>query len=500
MTVFKKLRGHFSDIKNLGYIYNLLSWDQQVYMPEGGNKGRSELIVLIRKIAHNKLISNKTKKLISEAEQFDELDLIDTALLREAKKDYEKAIRVPTELVEKIAKNSTLGHKAWEKAHKKSDFSIFKPYLEEMIELQKQYADCIDMYSNRYDNLLDDYEPGATSQWIAKLFNDLRYKLTKILDKLTASDDKPNQSILTQYYAPEKQWEFCLEIIKHLNFGFNQGRLDKSVHPFTTSISSCDVRITTRIMNKFLPSCIFGTIHECGHALYELGFMENIQSTHLANACSMGFHESQSRLWENMVGRSKEFWQDFWYPTLQKYFPDNLKGFSAAEFYRSINTIQPSLIRVEADELTYSLHIVLRFELEKMIFEDKIRVSELPQVWNQKTEELLGILPDNDAEGILQDVHWSGGAFGYFPTYSLGNLYAAQIFSTAQKKIPHLSEKLSNGNYNNLLKFLREEIHQYGKVYPPRKLIQKVTGEPLSPSYFLAYLKDKFFPMYGIEN
>jgi carboxypeptidase Taq len=252
-------------------------------------------------------------------------------------------------------------------------------------------------------------------------------------------------------------------------------------------------------MENYLPSCIFGMIHECGHALYEMGFMDEIYSTNLANPSSMGIHESQSRLWENIVGRSREFWEDCWYSKLQKYFPGNLKSISAKQFYKSINAVNPSLIRVEADELTYSLHIILRFEIEKLIFADKIKPKELPQLWNEKMEELLFLSPENDAEGILQDVHWSGGAFGYFPSYALGNLYAAQIFSTASETITNLSNHLSHGNYEPLLSYLRTNIHQYGLIYPPRELVKKATEEPLKPSYFIQYLKNKFCPLYNID-
>ena len=498
MTELKELRDYFSKIQRLGYVRNLLTWDQRVCMPEGANKGRAELISYISKLRHQKLSSDKAKKLIKRAEGNDNLNLIDSAMLREAKKEHKKAVKVPPDLIEEIAKTATLGHKAWEKARAKNQFSIFQPYLSEIINLQKQYADYLDLYPNRYDNLLDEYEPGATSEWLTSLFDRLKSELKKILDKLMTSGEKPTQSVLTKQYSPEKQWDFSREIIRQLNFDFSNGRLDKSVHPFTISIGSSDVRITNRIMKNFLPSCIFGGIHECGHALYEMGFMDEIESTFLANPCSMGIHESQSRLWENMIGRSKEFWQDVWYPKLKQYFPKRLNNYPAHEFYRSINTVKPSLIRVEADELTYSLHIILRFELEKQIFRDKIKPGELPQLWNEKMEELLLLTPKNDAEGVLQDVHWSGGAFGYFPSYALGNLYAAQIYDTAVGEINELSNSLSHGNYKPLLNYLRENIHQYGRIYPPRELIQKITGEKLKPKYFLEYLKNKFFSIYRI--
>jgi len=497
MSKIKELREHFSSLTRLKYISNLLNWDLQVYMPDGSNEGRSELISLVGEITHKRLISKKTEDLISNAEKIDNLDLIDSAILREAKRQYEKAVKIPTELVVEIAKTATLGHKAWEKAREKSEFSIFLPYLEKMIELQKEYADLIDIGECRYDTLLDDFEPGATSKWVSSTFNELAPKLQKIVKKLDSSNDKPTQAVLKKYYDPEKQWEFSNEIIEKLGFDFDIGRQDKSVHPFTTSIASEDVRITTRIMENFLPGCLFGTIHECGHALYQMGLMEEIHSTNLADGCSLGFHESQSRLYENFLGRSKDFW-NYWYPKLQNFFPENLKGYPMDEFYRSINTVERSLIRVEADEITYSLHIILRFEIERMIFEDKINIKELPQLWNEKMETLLSIEPPNDAEGILQDVHWSGGAFGYFPTYTLGNLYGAQIYNDAINSNPNLLDEFSQGNFSNLLSYLRKNVHQYGAIYQPRDLIKKITGKGLDPEYFTTYLKNKFYPIYKI--
>ncbi|TXT59893.1 MAG: Carboxypeptidase 1 [Promethearchaeota archaeon] len=497
MSQIKELIIHFSKLKQLKYINNLLNWDLQVYMPDGSNKGRAELISLVGELVHKKLISNKTETLISEAEQKKDLSLIDAAILREAKREYQKAIKIPTDLVVEIAKNASLGHKAWEKARKKSDFSIFRPYLTKMIDLQKQYADLINIGENRYDSLLDDYEPGATKKWLSSLFNNLAPQLQTILKKLETSGEEPDSSILENVYDAKKQWEFSNSVIEKLGFDFSIGRQDKSVHPFTTAVASEDVRITTRIIENFLPAGLFGTIHECGHALYDMGFMEEIHGTNLADGSSLGIHESQSRMYENFVGRSKEFWK-YWYPRLKNLFPENLGDVALNHFYKAINTVKPSLIRVEADEITYSLHIILRFEIESLIFEDLIEVEELPQVWDEKMTELLNITPPNDAKGILQDVHWSGGAFGYFPTYTLGNLYAAQIYNDALTKNPNMPFEFTSGNFNTLLQYLRENVHQYGSIFHPRDLIHKITGEALNPEYFITYLEEKFYPIYRV--
>ncbi|MHA1468374.1 MAG: carboxypeptidase M32, partial [Promethearchaeota archaeon] len=474
-------------------------WDQQVYIPPSvdSTKGRSEQIALIQAISHKKLVSKKTGDLIKQVENIPNLNLVDSALLREAKRKYEKAVKIPVELVTEIAKTASLGHQAWEKAKSKSNFELFKPYLEKMVSLQRDYAEKINIGPTLYDSLLDIYEPGATSDWISKIFGSLKSKITDILNKINDSSDKPDQSILRKKYDSEKQWDFSIELLKALKFDFNMGRQDKSVHPFTTSISFRDTRITTRILENFLPTCIFGTIHECGHALYEMGFKDNLNETYLADGSSLGIHESQSRLWENIVGHSKEFWS-YWYPILKKYFPENLKEFSKDEFYRSINAVKPSYIRVEADEVTYGLHIILRFEIEKELINNNFNISETPQLWNEKMEELLGIVPSNDAEGVLQDVHWAGGGFGYFPTYTLGNLYASQIYTYALKEHPNLPEEYKIGNYSNLLNYLRENLHQYGRIYRPLDLLKKITGEKLNPDYFIDYLEKKFYPIYNV--
>ena len=496
MSAIKELWDHFNEIMQLYYIGALLGWDQQVSMPKGSIKGRAEQMALIRGLIHSRIKSDKTGKLIKEAEKSSNLTQIDLALIREAKREYDQATKIPDELVAEIAKTSSLGHIEWEKARAKSDFSIFKPYLEKIIKLRIEFAEKLNTGPTLYSTLLDLFEPGSTYDWTLKIFKGLRPKLVKIVEKLTSASDKPNKSILRKNYPAEKQWQLSLDIIRKMNFDFNTGRQDKATHPFTTSLSSIDTRITTRIREDFLPDCLFSTIHECGHALYQMNFKEEIQGTLLADGSSMGIHESQSRLWENMVGRSKEFWK-FWYPTFQREFPENLNNYSLEEFHRSINVVEPSFIRVDADEVTYGLHIILRFELEKMIIEENLQVNELPELWNTKMEELLGITPPNDSLGVLQDVHWSSG-FGYFPSYALGNLYAAQIYNHALDLNPSLPKDYEKGDFSNLLNYLKEYVHQYGKIYRASDLIKKITGEDLNPDYFIKYVEEKYYPIYGI--
>jgi len=498
MSAIKQLREEFTELRRYQYISALLGWDTKVNLPPGSYEGRSEQASLMEKLYHEKLVSEKIGKIISECEKLNDLDTTDSAMVREARRKYDREVKIPTELVTEIAKTSVLSHKAWERAKEKSDFSIFEPLLGKMINLEIEVANKLDTGPTLYSTLIDLFEPGATYNWIKSVFDDLKPKLMKIIDKLTSSDDKPDFSILTRKYDPEKQWNFSVEVVKKLQFDTNFGRQDKSVHPFTTTLSSTDTRITTRIKENFFSSGIFGSIHECGHALYEMGYKKEIHDTILADGASMGIHESQSRMYENIIGRSKDFWS-YWYPILKSnYFKDALKNVKLDEFHRAINTVQPSYIRVDADEVTYALHIILRFEIEHDIIEGKINTSEIPSIWNEKFEKMFGIPIMKDSDGMLQDVHWSGGAFGYFPTYALGNLYAAQIYNDALKKNPSLPADYKKGEYGNILAYLRENVHQHGRIYQPRDLVKKITNEDLNPDYFLEYIKNKFYPIYRI--
>ncbi len=417
MSAINDLREHFAEILRLGYISALLNWDQEVNMMNYKSvEGRSKQMSLIRKLIHQRITSEKVGQLIKEAEKTT-LTEIESAMLREITREYNLETKLPEKLVVEIAETSVLAAKDWREARAKSDFSIFEPILEKTVELQKEKAERLGTHSDLYSTLIDLYEPGATYEWIGNIFNPLRPKLIDFVKKLNSSSDIPDDSIFEKHFNEDKQFELSSKIIKELDFDFSYGRQDKVIHPFTTSLASLDVRITTRTSEHF-PDCITSTIHEYGHAIYEMGIKKELHDTILCNGASMGIHESQSRMWENIVGRSKEFWM-YWYPTFQKYFPENLKDVSVDKFHRALNVVKPSFIRVNADEVTYGLHIILRFEIEKDLIEGKIQVNELPEIWNSKFEELLGIVPPNDAKGVLQDVHWSGGSIGYFPTYFL---------------------------------------------------------------------------------
>ncbi|MFW9973091.1 MAG: carboxypeptidase M32 [Candidatus Odinarchaeota archaeon] len=498
MSAIKELQEYFAEIMRLHYIGATLNWDQEVNMRSYKSlAGRSKQIALIQKLQHQKITSENVGKLIKKAEKDTNLNEIETAMLREIRREYDLATKLPEELVTEIAETSVTASGIWREAYTKSDFSIFKEILEKTVELQKEKANKLATHPDIYSTLIDLYEPGATYDWIAKIFNPIKPKIVDVVKKLNSSSDKPDDSILHKKYDIDKQFELSFEIIKKFNYNLGYGRQDRSTHPFTTSLASEDVRITTRTREDFINECIFGTIHECGHALYEMGIKKELHDTILCNGTSMGIHESQSRLLENIVGRSKEFWT-YWYPTFQKYFPENLKNYPMEEFHRAINCVQPSFIRVNADEVTYGLHVILRFEIEKDLIEGNIQVSELPELWNAKMEEYLGITPPTDKEGVLQDIHWSGGAIGYFPTYFLGSLYSAQIYLHTMKKIPNLSEDYKKGEFSNLLNYLRDKIHQHGSVYRAKDLIKRVTGEELNPNYFFEYVEKKFYPIYKL--
>ena len=497
MNAIEELKEYFAEIMRLNYIEAALNWDQEVNMQNYNSlAGRSEQVELLEKLIHRRVTSEKVGTLIKEAEKISNLTEIEKAMLREITREYNLATKLPENLVSEIAKTSILASKAWRDARSKCDFSIFVELLEKTVDLQIQKAEKLEIHSDLYSTLIDLYEPGATYEWIANIFNPIKPKLINFVKKLNSSPNKPDDSIFNKQYDQTKQFELSQEIIKKMNFDFGYGRNDLVVHPFTTSLASQDTRITTRTTEPF-PDSITGTIHECGHGLYEMGIRKELHDTLLCSGTSFGIHESQSRMWENFVGRSKEFWI-YWYPIFQKYFPNNLNNYSLEEFHRSINIVQPSFIRVNADEVTYGLHIILRFEMEKDLLEGKINVKELPEIWNSNFEDLFGITPPNDAQGVLQDVHWSAGLLGYFPTYFLGNLYAAQIYKKILTENPTLPEDFKKGEYSNLLNYLREKIHQHGKVYAAPDLIKRVTGEDLNPDYFLKYIYDKYPPIYGI--
>lgn len=488
-------------VKEIGHIVSaaaVLGWDQQCYMPAGGAAERAEQLALLSTIAHERFTASETGDLLAAAETeaaAQDPDSDERLTLRVLRRDYDQSVKIPTSLVAELAKAEALGHEVWVKARAESNFAHFAPSLEKILELSRRKADYLGYTAHPYDALLDQYEPGATSAEVERIFAELRVGLVELVRHIKsrpAADDTP----LRRNFPADAQKAFGEAIIAKMGFDFGRGRQDRAVHPFCTSFGKDDVRITTRFETNWLPSALMGTIHETGHALYEQGFRAEDDNTPLSGAVSLGIHESQSRLWENVVGRSHGFWEVYYKP-LQAAFPGVLDDVTLDGFYRAINKVEPSFIRVEADEATYCLHIMLRFEIEKRMIAGTLAVKDVPAAWNALMEEYLGITPPDDAHGCLQDVHWSSGLFGYFPTYALGTMLASQLFDKATGDHPEIVSDLAKGEFASLLGWLRTHVHAPGRRYLPRELVERVCGEPAQSRSYLNYLNTKFRAIYG---
>jgi len=495
----KLLKAKLAELADLRAASAVLGWDQLVNMPEGAAVDRGEQIATIEKIQHIKSTSGELGLLLDNlteyAKQLDP-DCDDARLVKVAQRDFNKQSKIPTEYIVDFARESTVAQSVWEKAKDASDFAMFQPSLERLVDLRREYADFFKPWDHVYDPLLDDFEPGMKTSEIQEIFIALRPKQVELI-KAISEKEEIDRSFLYLDYSEKSQWEFGEEVITKFGYDWKHGRQDKSAHPFTTSFGINDVRITTRVKEDYLPTAMFGTFHECGHALYEMGIAQKLNRSPLADGASMAIHESQSRMWENIIGRSKQFWIYF-YPRLQEFFPSQLGNVSLDKFYRGINAVEPSLVRVEADEATYNLHIMLRMELEIALMEGSMVVKDAPDAWNQKFEEYLGIAPSNDAEGILQDVHWSFGGFGYFPTYALGNLVSSQLWEKMSEEIKDIDGKIENAEFEVILAWLRENVHVHGAKFEPQELVKKITGSKITPEPFIKYLNHKFGEIYDL--
>lgn len=493
---FKVLLARITD---LGRANALCGWDQQVNMPKGGAEDRGNILSTIAGLSHEMFTSDEMAKLIEDlkpvAAQMDP-DSDDACLILRTAHDFEKQTKVPTEKVAEFAKVSAMAETAWEHAREEDDFKFFQPELEKLVVLRREYADYFKPYDHVYDPLLDDFEPGLKTTEVISVFNKVRPQQVELI-KAIAERPQVDDAFLHIPYPEQGQWDFGVDVATHFGFDWNRGRQDKSVHPFTTGFGIGDVRITTRFDPERAASALFSTMHETGHALYEQGVSARLGRGPLATGASMAIHESQSRMWENLVGRSLSFWK-FFYPKLTAIFPDQLKGVTLEQFYKGINKVEPSLIRVEADEATYNLHVMLRLELEIALMEGKLAVKDLPEAWNSRMKDYLGIVPPNDRLGVLQDVHWSSGLFGYFPTYALGNLVSVQLWEKIQTEIPTLDAQIERGEFSELLAWLRKNIHVHGAKFEPKVLIERVTGTGIDPDPYMRYLKTKFTDIYGL--
>jgi len=487
-----RLSREVSDYSSIGAV---LSWDQETYLPPRGARARGRHLGQLSALAHRLATAPEVGAAIRGAEG-EKLEGAAAVNLREIRRSYERQTRIPTELVRELTETSVAARQAWKEARAKDEFPIFAPFLEKLVALRRRYAEAIGFDGEPYDALLDGYEQGMTAAEVSRIFDGLRPRLVALAAKIRGARPLRTDFLHRSFPAPG-QARLGRRVLELMGFDFQAGRFDVSAHPFCTSFSPDDVRLTVRYDESFFNAAFFGLMHEGGHGLYEQGLPSAHEGTPAGEAVSLGIHESQSRLWENQVGRSRAFWRHF-FPFVREEFPDALRDVTEEEMWRAVNEAKPSLIRVEADEVYYNLHIMLRFEIERGLLLGTVRPADTPALWKERMEQYVGVRSDTDADGVLQDIHWSGGMIGYFPTYSLGNLYAAQFLAAARKAIPDLDERIGRGDLRGLLAWLRTNIHAHGMTWRAPELVEKVTGEAPNPDYLVSYLERKYAEVYGI--
>lgn len=488
---YKKLRQRAREISFYTSSAAALSWDLETYMPPQALAFRAEQLAHLGSEAHRMFTAKKVGQLIGECEQRGFApNTGEAANVREWRKQYDRATKVPVRLVEKMERVRALAREAWKTARAESKFRLFRPHLQKIVALNKQMADCWGFAESPYDALVEGYETGVTAAQLRTLFATLRPALVSVLGAAREQSAAVPADLLAGHYPVAAQQEFNRKVAAAIGFDFTAGRIDTTTHPFCDRLAPGDCRLTTRYDETNFAQSLYGVMHEAGHGMYEQGLPGEHFGTPLGSAVSLGIHESQSRLWENHVGRSLAFWEH-WHPVACEHFPD-LKKFSPAQVSAAANRVAPSFIRVEADQVTYDLHIILRFELEVRLIEGSLAVADVPDCWNAEFEKMFGLKVKRDADGCLQDIHWSIGALGYFPTYTLGNLNAAQLMRRAAQDHPALERELAAGNYTTLLKWLREKIHRHGSRHTPTELMPLATGEATQSKYHLDYLRQKF--------
>lgn len=497
---YSALLERVQELHDLQKATALLMWDRQVIMPEAGDEMRVKQITTLRRLTHNMFTDDTFGELIERAAAETEgmpYESNEASLIRHLRETYEDERRLPEEFVARVSETSGKAHGVWVRARENDDFSAFAPWLERIVDLGREMAELYGYEDHIYDPLLDKYERGVTTAEVRQLFDATKAATLPLLEAINNSGRPVSDGILKQPYAVEGQKEFAHYIAAAVGYDFSRGYLGTAVHPFASSFSRDDARITTRWYPEYLNPSLFGTLHESGHAIYEQNTHPDLARTPLARGTSSGIHESQSRMFENYIGRSRPFWEAH-FPHLQGIFPEQLQDVTVEQFYHAINKVQPSFIRVEADELTYNMHIMLRFELEQAMLTGDVAVKDMPEAWRAKMKELLGVAPPTDREGILQDIHWTRPSFGYFPTYAMGNLYAAQFFAAAQEQNPAIGTELATGKVDSLMEWLRENVHQHGRKFYAAEIVQGATGKPLSHEPFVAYAKTKFSDIYGL--
>ncbi|PTY07567.1 carboxypeptidase [Opitutaceae bacterium EW11] len=494
MNAFDELNSMLRRAHLLGTVSDLLAWDEQVNLPDGSTELRAEQRAVMAETQHAAAVETRIGAALATLEKSpDALSDEQRTVLRWARRDYDRETKLPEAFVREKAEQGSRAYHAWAEARAASDFARYAPYLEKNVELARREAAYLGFGDRTYDYLIDRHDPGMTAAAIDRLFTELKTELVPLVRAIVGSPVQPRTDWM-RGFPEDPQERFLREVTERIGFDYSHGRVDRAVHPFCSG-TGLDVRMTTRFHVDNPLDSLFSAIHESGHGLYDQGLRADQHHTALGQAVGMGVHESQSRLWENQVARSRGFWRYF-EPRWRDLFSEQLRGVSSDELYLAVNAVRPTLIRVDADEVTYNLHIVLRFEIERRLFSGELAVPELPAAWNQLSDSLLGLRPGNDAEGVLQDVHWSDGAFGYFPSYCVGNMMAAQLWYRALELRPRLEDEFAAGDFSWLLGWLREVVHRHGKRFLTLELVEQSTGEPLSPKYLIRYLKERYGPLY----
>ncbi|XQY90344.1 carboxypeptidase M32 [Metabacillus sp. HB246100] len=481
---------------------NVMYWDMRTGAPKKGIEQRSEVIGMLSAEAFEMLVSDKMSdylEKLSDENVFASLGFVTQKAVELLKKEYQKNKLIPAKEYQEYVILCSKAEGVWEEAKEKSDFQLFAPYLKKLVDYNKKLIGYWGYKENKYDTLLNEYEPGMTVDILDKVFAQVREKIVPLVKSIAASSEKPKTDFIYKEFPKEAQKKFSEFILQEIGYDFDAGRLDETVHPFEITLNRGDVRVTTKYDVEDFRTAIFGTIHECGHAIYEQNISKDLEGTLLCSGTSMGIHESQSLFYENFIGRNKGFWERY-FDVMKEYSSSQFSAISLDDYYQAINESKPSLIRIEADELTYPLHVMVRYEIEKALFNDEITVDELPRIWNEKYEEYLGVTPPNDAKGVLQDVHWAGGSFGYFPSYALGYMYAAQFKNAMLKDLPDFDELVKEGQFEKIKDWLTENIHKYGKTKQPLDILNDVTGESLNAEYLTTYLEEKYTDIYKLKS
>ena len=487
-------------IKNYNDALALLYWDLRTGAPKKGVPQRAEVIGMLSSEAFRLSTSADMEEYLAyfqEPANSSCLDPVTRAVVRECRKEFDKYRKIPADKYKEYVILTSEAESVWEEAKNSNDFEMFKPYLEKIVGFNLEFIELWGYKDNKYNTLLEFYEPGMNVSQLDCIFDQLRSRIVPLAARIKEASNQPEDGFMKEYFDIVKQEKFSLHILEKMGYDFEAGRLDESEHPFTIGMNPGDVRITTHYYTNDLPSALMSSLHEGGHALYEQNISTDLNGTPLCTGTSMGIHESQSRFWENIIGRSRSFWKRY-YSELQEVFPEQLNNVPLESFYKAINKVEPSLIRVEADEVTYNLHIMIRYEIEKALINGEIKVSDLPAVWNEKMEEYLGIVPPNDTKGVLQDVHWAGGSFGYFPSYALGNIYSAQLYNAARIEIKDFDELVEKGELLTIKAWLSDKVHKHGKLLEPAEILKQVTGEEINPEYLMDYLENKYKEIYKL--